>query len=303
MSVEGLKYYLGKRGGWFFFLSGRGLLNWMDDETYLKILFKYSVGYPLDLKKPKTYNEKLQWLKLHDRKPLYTQLVDKLAVKDYVAEKLGPEYVVPVIAGPWDSVDEIDFDALPDQFVLKCTHDSGGVVICRDKAQLDREAVKAKLAKALGRNFYWPMREWPYKNVKPRVFAEKYLDGGAEASPNDYKVLCFAGKALFVQVHKGRFVHHTQDYYDIDWNRLPLVQGIPLSETPDEKPVFLPELLSLSERLSQGFPHLRVDWFFADGRLYVGELTFYDSSGLEPFDPESYDRFFGDLICLERGLD
>ena len=300
MSLKGLKYFLTKPGGWFFFLSSRGLLNWMDDEAYLKRVFKYSLGYELNLDDPKTFNEKLQWLKLHDRKPLYTQLVDKYAVKEYVAEKIGPEYVVPVIGGPWDSADEIDFDALPDRFVLKCTHDSGGVVICRDKAALDREAAKAKLAKALGRNFYWANREWPYKDVKPRVFAEQYLSGGDDASPNDYKVLCFDGKACFIQVHKGRFAHHTQDYYDTNWNRLPLMQGIALSQTPDEKPAFLSELLSLSEQLSRGFVHLRVDWFHAEGKLYLGELTFYDSSGLEKFEPEEYDDILGDLIRLER---
>ena len=300
MSVEGLKYYLGKRGGWFSFLSSRGLLNWMDDETYLKLLFKYCMGYPLDLKNPKTYNEKLQWLKLHDRKPLYTQLVDKLAVKDYVAEKLGPEYVVPVIGGPWDSVDEIDFDALPDRFVLKCTHDSGGVVICRDKAAFDREAAKAKLAKALGRNFYWANREWPYKDVKPRVFAEKYLDG-ENGSLNDYKVMCFDGKARLIQVHMGRFEHHTQDFYDVDWKLLDIYQDTPLSGITLPKPPFFEEMCRLSEVLSEGFLHLRVDWLYWQGHLYLGELTFYDGSGLMPFDPKSYDELLGSWLHLPTG--
>lgn len=297
MSMAGLKHYLGRRGSWFFLLSSRGLLNRMDDETYLKLLFKYSMGYPLDLEHPRTYNEKLQWLKLHDRKPLYTQLVDKLAVKDYVAEKLGPQYVVPVVGGPWDSVDEIDFDALPEQFVLKCTHDSGGVVICRDKDAFDREAAKAKLAKSLRRNFFWSNREWPYKDVKPRVFAEKYLDG-ENGSLNDYKVMCFDGKARLIQVHMGRFEHHTQDFYDVDWKLLDIYQDTPLSGITLPKPPFFEEMCRLSEVLSEGFLHLRVDWLYWQGQLYLGELTFYDGSGLMAFDPKSYDELLGSWLHL-----
>lgn len=299
MSLAGLKYFLTKPGGWFFFLSSRGLLNRMDDEAYIKRVFKYSLGYELDLEHPKTYNEKLNWLKLHDRRPLYTRIVDKYEVKGYVAEKIGEQYVVPVIAGPWDSADEIDFDALPERFVLKCTHDSGGVVICRDKAAFDREAAKAKLARALGRNFYWSNREWPYKNVKPRVFAERYLEDES-GGLRDYKVMCFNGVPRLIQVHNGRFSHHTQDYYDTDWNRLPFEQGIPMSAQPDDRPDFLDELLSLSALLSASFPHVRVDFFHADGQLYVGELTLYDSSGFERFEPPSYDRMLGDLIDLGK---
>ena len=238
MSMAGLKHYLSKRGSWFFMLSSRGLLNWMPDETYLKLLFKYSMGYPLDLEHPKTYNEKLQWLKLHDRKPLYTQLVDKLAVKDYVAEKLGPEYVVPVIGGPWDSVDEIDFDALPDQFVLKCTHDSGGVVVCRGKAQFDREAAKAKLAKSLSRNFYWANREWPYKDVRPRVFAERYLENKHGELP-DYKFLTFGGETRLMYIATGRNSDSGTrcDYYDADFVHLPFENGHENADIPPEKPL------------------------------------------------------------------
>lgn len=297
MSMDGLKHYLSKRGSWFFILSSRGLLNWMPDEPYLKLLFKYSMGYPLNLAHPKTFNEKLQWLKLHDRKPLYTKLVDKYEVKAYVAEKIGAEYVIPTIAGPWDSVDEIDFDALPDQFVLKCTHDSGGVVICRDKAAFDRKAAKAKLAKSLSRNFYWAYREWPYKDVKPRVFAERYL-GNGEHSLNDYKVMCFHGEAKLIQVHMGRFEYHTQDFYDTGWNLLDIYQGMPLSGIVLEKPDFHDEMLHLSEQLAESFLHLRVDWLYADGQLYFGELTFYDGSGLMAFDPISYDELLGSWLCL-----
>ena len=297
MSLAGLKYFLTKPGGWFFFLQSRGLLNWMDDEAYLKRLYRYSMGCELPLDDPKTFNEKLQWLKLHDRRPLYTKLVDKYEVKAYVAEKIGAEYVVPVIAGPWDSADEIDFDALPEQFVLKCTHDSGGVVICRDKAAFDREAARAKLRKTLRRNFYWAGREWPYKDVKPRVFAERYMEDES-GELRDYKVMCFGGEPKLIQLHMGRFTHHTQDFYDTDWNLLPIYQGTPLSGSAVPRPAFLDEMLRLSRRMAEGFIQIRLDWFCVEGRLYFGEYTFFDASGCENFEPDEYNRIMGDWIRL-----
>lgn len=297
MSFAGLRHYLSMPHGLFFFLSGRGFFNGMSDEAYLKKVFSYTFGYELDLEHPQTYNEKLQWLKLHDRKPLYTQLVDKVEMKRYVAEKIGPEYVIPVVGGPWDSVDEIDFDALPDQFVLKCTHDSGSVIICREKASLDRNAAKEKLARSLRRNYFWPNREWPYKDVKPRVYAEKYLDSGT-GSLNDYKVMCFDGKAMLTQVHMGRFQHHTQDFYDADWNLLDIYQDLPLSGISLPKPEFYEEMIRLSEKVSEGFPHLRVDWLYWQGQLYLGELTFYDGSGFMPYTPERYELLLGSWIHL-----
>ena len=297
MSIEGLKYYLNRRGGLFFFLSSRGMLNWMPDQMYLKKIFQYSLGYKLDLDAPKTFNEKLQWLKLYDRKPLYTQLVDKFEVRRYVAEKLGESYLIPLIGGPWGSVDEIDFDALPDQFVLKCTHDSGGVIVCRDKAALDIEAAKKKLTQCLKRNYYWSNREWPYKDVKPRIIAEEYLEDES-GELRDYKVMCFDGVPKLIQLHKGRFTQHTQDFYNTDWNRLDLVQGSPLSECIEVRPVFLDSLLDLSSRLSSGFTHVRLDWYSVNGRLYFGEITFYDASGFEAFNPPEYDRMLGDMIDL-----
>ena len=297
MSWAGLKYFLTKPGGWFFFLSSRGLLNGMDDEAYIRRVFKYSLGYEPDLEHPKTFNEKLNWLKLHDRKPLYTRIVDKYEVKQYVAEKIGPGYTVPVIAGPWDSADEIDFDALPERFVLKCTHDSGGVVICRDKAAFDREAAKAKLARALGRNFYWSNREWPYKDVKPRVFAERYLEDES-GGLRDYKVMCFNGVPRLIQVHNGRFHHHTQDFYDTDWNLLPITQELPSSETLTPRPACLEEMLRLSQVLAADFVQIRVDWYLLGQRLYFGELTFFDGAGYSDFEPEAYNRIIGEWLQL-----
>ena len=299
MSVAGLKYYLTKRGGWFFFLANRGLLNWMDDEAYLRRHFRYAMGYEPDLADPKTYSEKLQWLKLHDRRPLYTKLVDKYEVKDYVAEKIGIEYVIPTIAGPWDSVEEIDFDALPDQFVLKCTHDSGGVVICRNKASFDREAAMKKLAKTLRRNFFWAGREWPYKDVKPRIFAEQYLEDES-GELRDYKFFVFDGqvRALFIACDRSSSEETKFDFFDEDFRHLPFRNGHPNAPVCPEKPCCFEAMKEIAARLGEGFPHIRVDLYEVDGHVYFGEMTFYHWSGLCPFDPPEWDRVFGDWIRL-----
>ncbi len=302
MSMAGLKHYLSKRGGWFFFLSSRGLLNRMPDEAYLKRIFKYSLGYELNLDDPKTFNEKLQWLKLHDRKPLYTTLVDKYEVKRYVADKIGSEYVVPVLGGPWDSVDEIDFDALPDRFVLKCTHDSGGLVICRDKSQFDREAAKAVLAKRLRRNFYWPDREWPYKDVKPRVFAEQYLENEQGELP-DYKFLTFGGEVRLMYIATGRNSDAGTkcDYYDADFRHLPFENGHENAPVPPGKPRCFEQMKELASILGKDFCQMRVDFFEADGRVYFGELTFFHWGGLAPFFPPEWDATLGSWVELPRG--
>ena len=299
MSLKGLKYFLNKRGGWFFFLSSRGLLNWMDDEAYLKRVFKYSLGYELNLDDPKTFNEKLQWLKLHDRQPLYTQLVDKYEVKAYVSEKIGAEYVIPTIAGPWDSVDEIDFDALPGHFVLKCTHDSGSVVICRDKAAFDREAAKAKLAKALKRNYYWAGREWPYKNVKPRVFAERYMEDES-GELRDYKFFVFFGEPYCVQVDFARFTDHHRNFYDLDWKYLPFTTAYPTDPSHViDRPVCLDEMLRLVRCLGcETIPFLRFDLYVVEGRPLFGEYTFSHGSGFERFFPPEWDERMGRYLVL-----
>ncbi len=304
MSLKGLKYFLTKPGGWFSLLASRGLLNWMDDETYLKRIFKYSLGYEPDLEHPKTFNEKLQWLKLHDRNPLYTQLVDKYEVRSYVADKIGEEYLIPLVGGPWDSAEEIDFDALPEQFVLKCTHDSGSVVICRDKAAFDREAAKAKLAKSLKRNYYWAGREWPYKNVKPRVFAEKLMvtDPAGQASLLDYKLQCFGGRFDNIMVCEGRFSERGTRFYffDRDWNYLPYCPYEDLDESifPSLKPLCLDEMIRIAETLSAGFPELRVDLYNTSGKILFGELTFFPQGGFDDEITESCDLYLGSRLDI-----
>ncbi|MBQ9838694.1 MAG: glycosyl transferase [Oscillospiraceae bacterium] len=279
-------------------LSRAGLLKWMPDKMYLKLRYYSLIHKKLDLKNPKTFNEKLQWMKLYNRKPEYTMMVDKYAVRDYIADQIGAEYLIPLL-GAWERVEDIDFDGLPEQFVLKCNHDSASVVICKDKTEFNREAAKNKLAYCLKRNLYWWGREWPYKNVKPRIIAEKYMVDESGTELRDYKVMCFNGEPKLIQYHQGRFAEeHTQDFYDPQWNRQEFTQGLPLAETPEEKPVFLDEMLELSRKLSAGIPHVRVDWYYVQGQLYFGELTFFDASGFYEFEPAQWNEIVGSWITL-----
>ena len=301
MSIAGLKYFLTKPGGWFFFLQSRGLLNWMDDEAYIKRVFRYSMGYELDLEHPVTFNEKLQWIKLHDRRPIYTRMVDKYEAKRLVAEKIGSEYVIPTL-GLWERFDEIDFDALPEQFVLKATHDSGGVVICKDKASFDREAARETLEKSLRRNFYWTNREWPYINVKPRILAEELLpsdDGG----PTDYKLLCFDGKFDNIMVCEGRHSARGVRFYffDRDWNYLPYCpyEDLDPDTLPGLRPSHLEEMIRIAEKLSEGVPELRVDLYEAAGRVYFGELTLFSQGGFDDEITRESDLLLGSKLRLQ----
>lgn len=268
-----------------------------DDERYLRMLYRARIGRPLDLENPRTFNEKLQWLKLHDRNPLYTTLVDKAEVKPWVAERIGWEHVVPTL-GVWDSFDEVDFDALPERFVLKCTHDSGGLAICRDRATFDMRAAKRKIERSLSRNFYWSGREWPYKDVRPRVLAEEYLDAGGP-DITDYKFLCFGGRARCAFTCTGRAGGDLRvDFFDLEWNRLPFTRHYPNADVPPEAPARLGEMVALSERLAGGVPFVRVDFYEVAGSLWFGELTLYPGSGMEEFDPEAWDAVLGSWLEL-----
>ena len=294
MSLAGLKYYLSKRGGWIDFLISRHLLDWVPDEPFLKIKYRQSLGKALHLEHPQTYNEKLQWLKLHNRDPLYTKLVDKYEVRSFIADRLGSAYSVPLVGGPWNSPAEIDFDALPDQFVLKCTHDSGGLMICRDKSALDRDQVRRKLSACLARNYYWSKREWPYKDVPPRIIAEQYMQDGETQNLNVYKILNFGGTPRIIQtIQNDKTKAETIDYFDTDWNLLDLRQGFPNSENPLPRPKTLPDMLWAAAVLSAGFPTLRTDFYEVNGRVYFSEITFYTDSGLCPFEPPSWDLLLG----------
>lgn len=281
-------------------LSLRGYLRWLPDKTYLKWNYWANLRKRLNLKNPKTFNEKLQWLKLYDRKPIYTTMVDKYAAKDYVAERIGEEYIIPTL-GVWDSFDDIDFDSLPDQFVLKCTHDSGTFIICRDKTTFDQESAKERLARALKRDYYSQSREWPYKNVKPRIIAEKYMEDTVTGELRDYKFFCFNGipKILFVATERQSVDSETKfDFFDMDFNHLDVRNGHPNAKTPPSKPACFEEMKRLAKILSADIPHLRVDFYEINGRVYFGELTFYHWSGLVPFDPPHWDVTFGEWIEL-----
>ena len=294
MSLAGLKHYLSKRGGWIDFLISRHLLDWVSDETFLKIKFRQSLGKPLNLAHPQTYNEKIQWLKLHDRDPLYTKLVDKYEVRSFIADRLGSAYSVPLVGGPWNSPEEIDFDALPDQFVLKCTHDSGGLIICRDKSALDRDQIRRKLSTSLARNYFWSKREWPYKDVPPRIIAERYMQDGDTKNLNVYKILNFGGTPRIIQtIQNDKTKAETIDYFDTDWNLLDLRQGFPNSEVPLPRPKTLPDMLRAAAILSAGFPTLRTDFYEINGRVFFSGITFYTDSGLCPFEPPSWDLLLG----------
>lgn len=270
------------------------------DKIYLKWYFYSRVGYKLDLNNPKTFNEKLQWLKLNNRKPEMVKMVDKVDAKEYVAKIIGEEYIIPTL-GVYDSVDEIDFDKLPNQFVLKCTHDSGGIVICSDKSKLDIEAAKAKLRRGLKVNYYYQNREWPYKQVKPRIIAEQYMVDESGYELKDYKFFCFDGevKLLFIASDRGSKTEETKfDFFDTDFNHLPFLNGHPNATKPIDRPKGFEEMKKIAARLSQGQPHLRVDLYDINGRIYFGELTFYHWSGMTPFEPKEWDYKLGEWTIL-----
>lgn len=288
----------------FNFFDNRHLLDWVDDKHYLKLAFRAKMGYPLNLENPRTFNQKLQWLKLYDRKPLYTQLVDKYAVRQYIGEKIGEEYLIPLVGGPWKNTDEIDFDALPEQFVLKCNHDSGGLVVCRDKSRLDQEAAKKKLNRHLQVNYYMSSREWPYKDVKPCIFAEQYMEDERQKSGLiDYKFFCFHGKARFMYVSQGLEDHSTAhiSFYDLEGKDLPFKRtDFAAFDKLPYKPEGLGKMIELANVLAQAVdsPFLRVDLYEIGGRIYFSELTFTPCSGMLPFDPPEWDETIGGWLTL-----
>jgi hypothetical protein len=229
-------------------------LRFLPDRAFIQLYYFSRFHHPCDLEDPKTYNEKLNWLKLHDRNPRYIAMVDKAEAKEIAAEKIGREHIIPTL-GVWDSFDDIDFDDLPEQFVLKCTHDSEGVVVVRDKSKLDMGAARETLERAMGYNFYYIGREWPYKNVKPRILAERYMEDTRYGELRDYRFFCFDGepKAMFVATDRG--IGETKfDYFDLDFNHLDLVQHYPNSPQPIDKPETFDEMIEAAKLLGGGYP-------------------------------------------------
>lgn len=278
----------------------RYALRWMPDRAFIQLNYFARFHRFANLSNPTTYNEKLNWLKLHDRNPVYPTLVDKAAAKDYVRKILGPEYVIPTL-GIWERFEEIPFDELPERFVLKCTHDSEGVVLVPDKAAMDRAVAEKKIREALGRNFYYIGREWPYREVQPRIIAEPFLEDRETGELRDYKFFCFGGEPKVMFISSGRSGEGmTCDFYDMDFQHLDLRRKYPNASKPIARPKNFEEMKECARKLTAGFPHLRADLYEVNGRVYFGELTLYTSSGFVPFHPEKWDRIFGDMITLPQ---
>lgn len=268
------------------------------DKWYLSLEYKYFLGKKLNWNNPKSYNEKLQWLKVYDHNPLYTNLVDKYEVKSYVEKKIGAEYIIPTY-GVWDSFEEIPFEKLPDKFVLKCTHDSGSVFLVKNKEEINYKDLRKKINISLKNNFYWFGREWPYKNVKPRIIAEQMLDFNDDIL--DYKVFSFNGhaKALFVASDRNNKLEETKfDFYDVDFNPLDIINGHPNSGKVIPKPKYLKKMIEISEILTEGIPHARIDFYEVNDKLYFGEITFFHWSGFKKFEPDYWDEVFGNWIDI-----
>ena len=260
------------------------------------MLYFIRTGKHLNLKDPGRFNEKIQWLKAFDHNELYTLLADKYRVKDYIISKIGAEYVIPTI-GAWDSFDEIDFSELPDKFVLKCNHDSGGLVICTDKENLDIEACRKKINYSLRRNYFYQNREWAYKNISKKIFAEEFMEEPGVDGLNDYKFMVFNGKVQCVFTCTERY---SQDglkvtFFDPEWNELPFERHYKKSLVPIPKPHNLTKMISIAEQLAKGIPFVRVDLYEINKKVYFGEMTFYPGSGMEEFRPDEWDLKMGGL--------
>lgn len=278
----------------------------LSDELFLRVFFRYKFGYSLNLKNPKTFCEKLQWLKLYDRKPKYTQMVDKYEVKRYVANKIGEKYIIPTF-GVWNKPEEIEWDRLPGRFVLKTTHGGGGngVIICKNKKSLDKDKTIQQLKDSLRADLYHDFREWPYKNVKKRIIAEKFIAPEKDSLPvdlPDYKFFCFNGRVRFFKVDTGRFVDHHANYYSTDGNLLNFGEK-GLEPDPTINISFsenLHEMIYLAEKLSVNIPFIRVDLYDVNGKIYFGELTFYPAAGFGPFTPEEWNTKIGNMIKIQN---
>lgn len=277
-----------------------GLTDRLSDQRFLCMKYSRMFNKKLCINQPATFNEKLQWLKVYDRKPEYTIMVDKYKVREYIAEKIGEQYLIPLI-GVWSSPDEIDFEALPNKFAMKCNHNSGlGMCICTDKTKLDIKKVKKGLARGLKQDYYLTGREWPYKDVPRKIIAEQFLKGDV-GGLTDYKIHCFNGVPKFILVCRDRFTKSglTEDFYTPEWDLMPVKRpNIPNAKTPLQKPEKLDEMLALASKLSENIPFLRVDFYYTEGKICFSELTFFPASGFSPFEPEEWDKTFGDWLEL-----
>lgn len=299
---KGIKVFLSDKEKRTIFLAQHGFYNLMSDDKFLCMQFKNVFGYDLDLENPKTYSEKLQWLKLYDRNKYYVELVDKEKVKEIVADKIGQEYIIPTL-GVWNKFENINFEQLPNQFVLKCTHDSGGLIICTDKNKLNVRKARKKMNKSLKNNYYMQNREWPYKNVPRKIIAEQYMVDESGYELKDYKFFCFDGKvkAMFIASDRESDSEETKfDFFDSEFNKLPFTNGHPNSKKQFIKPKTFDEMKMLAEKLSKGLPQARIDFYDVNGKVYFGEITFFHWSGFKKFNPPIWDKKFGEWIDLSK---
>ncbi|MBP5162476.1 MAG: hypothetical protein ILP16_05810 [Spirochaetales bacterium] len=275
----------------------KSLTRILPDKAYVRLDYIRNLHRIPNLREPSTFNEKLQWLKLHDHNPRYTRMADKLAMRSYVQEKLGSGHTVPVL-GIWDSFDEIDFSSLPDRFVLKCNNDSGHYVICADKSSLEEKAARRRIMEALRTNYYYQNREWVYKDIVPKVFAEQYLQQEKDSHLWDYKFFCFNGEPKIMYMEKEASDVKTEAFFDMDRNYLDLEMDDPRPDVPPALPSCFDQMRSMAAKLSEGIPFLRVDFFYVDGTIYVGELTFFHCGGFAPVRPEHWNKQLGSWIRL-----
>lgn len=278
-------------------LMDKGILNFLSDKSFLKLKFKLITGYKLNLKSPETFNEKIQWLKLYDRKDIYTIMVDKCEAKKYVSNIIGNEYIIPTI-GVYNNYEEINFEKLPNQFVIKPTHTSGNVFICKDKNSINHKKLRKTIKKWLKRDYYKIHREWPYKNIKHQIIIEEYKEDKNSNELKDYKFFCFNGEPNMLFVAIGRPYNTKFNFYDLNFEKLPIQQHYPNFNEKISKPANFDKMIEFSKKLSKNIPHVRVDFYDVNGKLYFGELTFYHFSGFENFNNYKYDLELGDLIKL-----
>lgn len=302
----------------FKYLSGKGLINWMPDKPYLKLMYRATTGEKLDLKNPKTFSEKLQWLKLYDRNPLYTIMVDKVKAKEYVAKKIGEKYIIPTLA-VWENVEDIDFNILPNRFVIKCNHNSGkGMYICKDKRTINEKKVRERLYQGLKENYYNHGREWPYKDVPRRILVEKYMESSNEnvldeiaerkasyvGDLRDFKFFCFNGEPKLCQVISNRSSDERIDFYNMNWERIPGLIGLSYGNIKNSKeslpcPRSFQEMINCAKILSKESYFSRIDFYDIDGHAYWGEITFYPASGFGKFRPDKWNSIIGKWINID----
>lgn len=299
----------------FKFMARKGMVNWMPDKFYLSLMFRAVTGKRLNLHEPKYFNEKLQWLKLYDRNPLYTLLVDKVKAKEYVAEKIGKQYIIPTL-GVWESADDIDFNTLPDRFVIKCNHNSGkGMYICKDKSKMDENKVREGLRQGLKENYYKHGREWPYRDVPRRILAEQYMEDSGETVMDadvearaarvgglrDYKFFCFNGEPRLCEVISDRAIDERIDFYDLEWNRIVglIDDDVVCNSVCDiPRPQSFEDMCYCARILSANIPFSRIDFYDINGRAYWGEITFFPASGFDSFKPDEWNDIIGDWLQL-----